>query len=139
MTIDRHRRLCKVCKHPELAEIEEDYINWLDVATICKKYGVARDNVYRHVRAFNLDKKRDENYKGYLTRIQERSLKASKTNASDGINAAKLKAQIDGKLVEKREVTNKADEELKELLDKLGNLDLRQLKALSKISEDKDS
>lgn len=59
VSIDRHKRLCGICKHPKRAKIETMFEEGYSPYEIADKIkNVKVNQVYRHVHAFNLDDKR---------------------------------------------------------------------------------
>jgi hypothetical protein len=70
----RHRRNCNVCAHPQLEQIEADFIGWRSPAAIATEYGIAdRTSVYRHAHALGLFEKRKRNIRAALERIIEKA------------------------------------------------------------------
>lgn len=135
MVADRHARLCKICKHEQKDEIDLMYTSWYPLEEIVKKYpAITESNLRRHAKATGLNILKQNNYEKFLFRVMDKSGEAKKANFSDGVNAVKLKAQLDGKLIDRKEVKNTIegdlDIELKGLkLGEIGNLlkDIRSL------------
>ena len=73
----RHRTQCTVCRHPNLEDIEQEWLSWGHPASIARQYGLSRDSLYRHAGAVCLFAKRQKNLKGALERIIERGDLAS--------------------------------------------------------------
>ena len=69
---DRHSRKCQICRHPDRASIEEDFILWCPPGSITDEYGVPRMALYRHANAFDLFTIRRESLRLGLDRIVER-------------------------------------------------------------------
>lgn len=44
----RHEAHCTVCAHPERAEIEQAFVNWVSPVRIASQFTVSSDAVYRH-------------------------------------------------------------------------------------------
>jgi hypothetical protein len=112
----RHVAQCAICKHPNLSEIEEDYLRWrVGPLQIVANYKGAfgRTSLYRHIHEFELDKKRLRNIRDGFARIAE-NYRPSADGHSDGYlylqalqSMAKTNAQ--GQLVERSEVLNVAE------------------------------
>jgi hypothetical protein len=68
----RHQAQCSVCRHPQCQEIEEAWMNWANTTLLAKDYGVSRDAVYRHMRALDLFKVRQQRVKIVYEKILER-------------------------------------------------------------------
>jgi hypothetical protein len=100
----RHERDCKICRHPQRARIEQDWIGWGDTTRIAKQYHVSRDSVYRHAHALQLFGKRERNIRAALERIIEHAEHVEVTGPTvvSAIQAyAKINAQ--GQWVERTE------------------------------------
>lgn len=69
----RHEAGCKVCGHPEREEIESQWCAWANTSRLAKEYHLSRDSIYRHVAAFNLNKRRARNLRAELERIIEQA------------------------------------------------------------------
>lgn len=60
--LERHTRKCAICHHPNLEYIEEEFVNWRNVALIQEDYKIRNyASVYRHARATGLYQRRREN------------------------------------------------------------------------------
>lgn len=68
----RHTSRCAVCRHKSRAEIETLFREWKPQTEIAKRYGVDRQAVYRHARAFGLFEKRSNNVRSILSAVIER-------------------------------------------------------------------
>jgi hypothetical protein len=68
----RHQTQCSVCRHPQCQEIEEAWVNWGNTTLLAKEYGLSRDAVYRHMKAFDLFKVRQQRVKIVYEKILER-------------------------------------------------------------------
>jgi hypothetical protein len=69
---ERHRRKCKICRHPDLEDIEQDYRDWGRPAQIARRYSIDDRSLYRHLTAVGLAPTRRENLRIILDRILER-------------------------------------------------------------------
>src|SRR5271155_5814286 len=82
-SLARHRRLCTVCKHPQCAEIEADFVAWRSPVAITEEYKlVNRATVYRHAHAFGLYEKRQKNVRAALEFLIERASEVEVTAAA---------------------------------------------------------
>lgn len=108
--ITMHSPRCEVCKSDYRREIEEAFVAWQVPEDIGKIYGVSGDSVKRHALAFNLRKKRDKNIRGALTQIIHSGMMlGAPVKPETIVSAAKLRAQLDGDFVEKREEKHTID------------------------------
>lgn len=83
VSLGRHKRNCSVCAHPELREIEADFISWRSPVSIAQEYGLAdRASVYRHAHALGLFAKRQRNVRSALERIIEQAGEVEVTAAA---------------------------------------------------------
>ena len=56
---DRHRRKCKICRHPQRDEIERDYLQWRTSRDIARSFGITDHTViFRHAWATGLYQRR---------------------------------------------------------------------------------
>jgi hypothetical protein len=69
---DRHRRKCQICRHPDLDQIEEDFLQWRRPWAISNEYGIPEASLFRHAHARNLFCLRRENLHLALDRVIER-------------------------------------------------------------------
>ena len=116
-----HYSRCKVCKHPQVEEIERLFIDWEPRTRIARRFkGISADAIERHVQAAQLSSQRDDNYLRGLDRmISEAHIRGVKIMTETGlIQAYKLKAGTKGDLIQKHEhsgdISIKSDDELAE-------------------------
>lgn len=102
---ERHRRKCAICQHPELQDLEADYLKWVPISTICEQYQVNERALYRHVEALDLQERKKENRKQLYFKILER-MPLDQIKVSDAIAAARLLEQLEGALTEKHEIVH---------------------------------
>ncbi len=111
----RHKYHCTICSHASREEIEQAFLTWDSPGAIAKKYGVSRDSVYRHGRAFSLIDKRRRNMHSALERIIERAGEVEVTAAAVvSAIAAYAKINASGQWVDRTEYVN-----LNELFDRM--------------------
>lgn len=74
---ERHERDCKVCRHPDRAEIETAFVDWQAPTRIVKDFSLgSRKSLSRHAQACGLIPKRNQNIQAALASIIERSARA---------------------------------------------------------------
>ena len=67
-----HQRRCQVCKHPDRAAIEEQFLHWHSPDIIAEEYELSdRSTIYRHAHATGLFNRRRKNLRWALERIVE--------------------------------------------------------------------
>jgi hypothetical protein len=104
--LERHATRCTICRHPQLDEIEKEFVSWTSVGEIVKEFGIPeRSSIYRHARATGLFEKRDRNIKLALGKIVERAGDiVPNANAIVAAAVALAKINTDGRYIERREV-----------------------------------
>ncbi len=86
--LERHQRLCEVCKHPARFLIQEAFLQWTSPEVIMKKYGLkSRATIYNHAHAFQLFARRDRTLRFALGHMIEQADRVNVT-ARDVIQAA---------------------------------------------------
>jgi len=59
---ERHSRKCQICSHPDIDELEDEFISWASAHWIAKAFELNDEStIYRHARAAGLDILRREN------------------------------------------------------------------------------
>jgi len=92
----RHQRDCRVCSHPLRQEIEATYIRWESVSKIARQFGVNRKALHRHIAAFDLLARRNQNIRAILLRIVEKGVvQLGRVSVHDLIAAVTALANID--------------------------------------------
>jgi len=89
--IHRHARKCRICRHPDREEIEQEYADWFTIAEIARNYEVDDSALQRHFKAVGLVSRRRENLRIVLDRILERGVQTPVT-AGHIIRAVKAQA-----------------------------------------------
>lgn len=74
-----HARNCKICRHPDRAAIEFDYLQWRSPEYIAKEYAFSMRSLYRHVHAVGLVQRRRRNLRASLELAIEGVGKATPT------------------------------------------------------------
>lgn len=119
--VERHRRGCSVCKHPDVAEIESEFVAWQSPARIAAEHGLAdRASVYRHAHALGLFEKRQRNVRAALEKIIEKAGEVE-VSASAVVAAVQAYAKINaaGEWVDRTEMVN-----INELFSRMNNAEL---------------
>lgn len=92
--LERHRRKCQICHHPQREEIEEEFVNWHPVYRLAKNYDLAdHRSVYRHATATGLIQTRRANMRWALDSILEQA--PGHVNADSVIRAIRAYSCLD--------------------------------------------
>jgi hypothetical protein len=92
--VQRHRRICSVCRHPLVALIDEAFLQWVSPYTIVEQFNLPnRAVIYHHAHVFKLFDLRDRTLRRALGNIIEQSDRV-KVTAQDVIRAAYAFAHI---------------------------------------------
>jgi len=107
ISLVRHKAKCGICAHPQLQEIEQEFVNWTSPTKIASEFGVSRDAVYRHSWATGLAAKRQTNIRSALEKIIERAGDVE-VNANAVVAAIGAYARINarGQWIERSETIN---------------------------------
>ena len=77
-SLRRHRRCCRVCRHPDRDLIEHEFLHWCSPTEIANDYKIAdRASITRHARATGLYARRMRRVRSALERIIERAEQAA--------------------------------------------------------------
>jgi hypothetical protein len=69
-----HRLKCRVCRHSDRLQIEQDFLRWRSPEKLAADYGIAdHSSIYRHVHATGLYIRRQLSVRRALERIIERA------------------------------------------------------------------
>lgn len=94
VNVERHRRICSVCRHPLVALIDEAFLQWVSPYTIVEQFHLPhRAVIYHHAHVFKLFELRDRTLRRALGNIIEQSDRVRVT-AQDVIRAAYAFAHI---------------------------------------------
>jgi hypothetical protein len=122
-SLGRHETLCKVCNHPQRAEIDTAFLNWGSAYKIAEDYGLAdKMNIYRHAHATGLMEKRGRNLIGALDVLIERGLSTAieiPASATVAAIVARGKMNAQGRYIERQERVD-----LNSLFEKMSNSEL---------------
>jgi len=80
--LERHRRKCRICRHPDREEMEQEYVEWFKPAGIARHYDVPERALYRHFEAVGLVSSRRANLVAALENIVERGAEAPITGST---------------------------------------------------------
>jgi hypothetical protein len=108
VNVERHSKQCKICSHPNRADIERDFVGWRSPIEIAKTNKLTdRSTVYRHANALDLFAKRQRNIRAALERIIERAGEVEVT-ATSVVAAVQAYAKINaaGQWVDRSETVN---------------------------------
>jgi hypothetical protein len=105
MKIERHRRKCQVCHHPQLDDIRRDFMASEAVYLLDKKYDLAQGSARRHAIAMGWFEERQQNSIATLDRFIADGMTKGKVNSvrvsgANIIKALELKAKLTGELKE---------------------------------------
>jgi hypothetical protein len=106
----RHFSQCSLCKHAQQDEIEQEFLSWKSPDKIAETFGICRDSIYRHARAFDLLEPRRRNVRFALERIIERAGDVE-VNASAVVSAIATysKLNANGQWIDRRETIDLND------------------------------
>ena len=100
----RHEAQCSICNHAQREEIEQQFLRWTSPDKIVETFGICRDSIYRHARAFDLLEPRRRNVRFALERIIERAGDVEvNANAVVSAVAAYSKINTNGQWIDRRE------------------------------------
>jgi hypothetical protein len=100
----RHEAQCSICNHVQREEIEQQFLRWTSPDKIVETFGICRDSIYRHARAFDLLEPRRRNVRFALERIIERAGDVEvNANAVVSAVAAYSKINTNGQWIDRRE------------------------------------
>jgi hypothetical protein len=89
-----HAGKCSICRHPQRAEIESAFLEWIRPWDIAREYGLgSRTAVYRHAHALGLFERRDRAVRFALGRLIER-VDEVKPTAAGIVAAIRLLAKL---------------------------------------------
>jgi hypothetical protein len=121
VNLGRHKQNCSICRHPNCAEIEAEFIAWCSPGVIAQQYGLAdRSSIYRHAHALGLFARRQRNVRAALERVIEKVGEVEVT-ASAVVAAIQAYSKIStrGQWIDRSETVN-----LNELFDRMTEAEL---------------
>lgn len=95
---ERHARKCQICNHPEIDDIEDEYISWTHVDDIRKAFKLKGEStIFRHARATGLDLRRRENLAVVLEKVLQEIDNAEMPTVSEILRAARTLARLNAR------------------------------------------
>ena len=92
---NRHSRKCQICNHPEIEELEDEFLNWASAHWIKKAFKLSDEStIYRHARATGLDAVRRENLGMALEKIVQEIDHLETPTVTEVIRAVRTLARI---------------------------------------------
>ncbi|HEV2385935.1 MAG TPA: hypothetical protein VGS20_01655 [Candidatus Acidoferrales bacterium] len=90
----KHRAKCSICRHPQLRQIEDDFLDWASAREIARAYKLpAHSTLLHHAHAMGLFHRRRKNLQRVLDRIIEKTDEA-KPSAAAIVSAIRLAADL---------------------------------------------
>jgi hypothetical protein len=94
-----HSSQCTICRHPQRAEIERDFLDWLGPRKIAREYGLSsQSTLYRHAHALGLFHRRRHTLQFALGRLIEQ-VDDVKPTAASIISAIRLMTKLNAQTV----------------------------------------
>jgi hypothetical protein len=94
----RHSRKCQICNHPDIEELEEEYINWASAHWITETFELSDEStIYRHARATGLDVVRRENLGVALEKIVQEVDHLETPTVAEVLRAVRTLARINSR------------------------------------------
>jgi hypothetical protein len=93
-SLTMHEAQCGICGSDLQEEIDEEFVNWHNVAGIAREYQIERRAIYRHAHATGLFPIRDRNLRRALGLIIHRAESAPGVTADSVIRAVRTLAHI---------------------------------------------
>lgn len=95
---DRHSRKCQICHHPDIDDIEEEFINWTTADQIRKAFKLnGESDIYRHARATGLNICRRENLSVAVEKVLEQVDHTDMPTVSEILRAARILARLNSR------------------------------------------
>ena len=92
--LERHKRKCAVCHHPDRETIEQDFLRWCSPDDLAKNFGIKYSSaIYRHMHATGLIGQRRANLRFALEPIIEQAYRVP-SDADSIIRAVRMYAHI---------------------------------------------
>lgn len=92
---DRHARKCQICNHPDMDDIEDEYISWTATDCIRNSFKLKGEStIYRHARATGLDLRRRENLAVVLEKVLQEIDNTETPTVSEILRAARILARL---------------------------------------------
>ena len=95
---DRHSRKCQICNHPDIAELEDEFINWASARWIKKAFKLGDESViYRHARATGLDMVRRENLAMVVEKVVQEVDHLEVPTVAEVLRGVRILARLNGR------------------------------------------
>jgi len=119
--LNYHKAKCQVCASEKCKEFEEQYLKGIRPGDLQYEFGFELRSIYRHISAFELDKKRDNSTLAIVNQIVDRIpwSKLKIDNLRNAMMAIELRSKLLGEIVTKHEVKEVLDELPSDELEKL--------------------
>lgn len=107
---NRHKGKCEICNSPRCKELEDRYLDGESPYDLQREMGFANQKIYKHVKVFGLDKKRDNSTLAKVDKlIDMANLTEAMIDVKTYVAALTLRAKLQGEIVDKQEISNKDD------------------------------
>lgn len=107
---NRHKGNCTICKSSSCKELEDRYMDGESVYDLQREMKFDNKTIYAHVKAFGLDKKRDNSTLNLVNRlISKVDIAKLGLNVKTYVSALQLRAKLKGEIVDKQEISDKDD------------------------------
>ena len=95
---NRHSRKCQICNHPEIEDLEDEYVNWASAHWLAKAFNLSDEStIYRHARATGLDIRRRENLGAALEKIVQEVDHLQGPTVSEVLRAIRTLARVNAR------------------------------------------
>ena len=95
---DRHSRKCQICNHPEIEDIEDEFINWASARWIKKAFKLnGESTIYRHARATGLDAVRRENLSMVVEKVLQEVDHVEAPTVAEVLRGVRILARLNGR------------------------------------------
>ena len=95
---DRHSRKCQICNHPEIDDIEHEFINWSPADWIAETFELSDEStIYRHARATGLDVRRRENLGMVVEKVLQQVDRVDTPTVSEVLRGVRILARLNGR------------------------------------------
>ncbi|MDE3137351.1 MAG: hypothetical protein KGL59_12305 [Acidobacteriota bacterium] len=93
-SLKRHAEQCGICRHPQRAQLEQGFLNWVSARDLATEYQVSKSAIYNHAEVTGLLDQRHHNTQSALDRLIERVDDAQVT-AGSVISAIRLRLKME--------------------------------------------
>lgn len=97
-TFERHSRKCQICNHPDIEELEDEFINWASAHWIVETFELSDEStIYRHARAAGLDVLRRENLSAVVEKVLQEVDHVDAPDVSQILRAVRILARLNSR------------------------------------------